>query len=220
MTFEATQSEAQKYGLAIYGGFHGGTSDGLHRDHQSLLMLGPGRQFWPQIKTAPEYNDGLPNPIDRWSARILSLLADTLNATPFLPFTGPPYTPFLAWALKTNRAWISPVGMLVHDTAGLMVSYRGALGFVERLNLPKTGTIPCDGCSRPCLTACPVNALEAQSGYKTEACHGHLNTSDGKDCLSRGCLVRRACPHSVGANRSPEQSAHHMAYFHPESRTP
>jgi hypothetical protein len=214
MTYSATKKLAAKHGLTIYGGLHGDTSDGLPEDHQTLLMLGPSPEFWPHFKTTPEYQDGAPDPIDRWSTRIINQLASALNATAFLPFGGPPYAPFLTWALKTNRAWSSPVGMLVHDTTGLMVSYRGALTFRDRLDLPATSEKPCDACAAPCVTACPVNALSADHGYNTDACHAHLRTPEGETCRINGCIARRSCPVSTGANRTSEQSAHHMSYFH------
>jgi hypothetical protein len=214
MTYAAVETLAAQNGLSIYGGFHGDTSDGLPEGHETLLMLGPAPDFWPHFKTSPEYRDGTPDPIDRWSTRIINDLAVALNAEPFLPFGGPPYSPFLTWALKTNRAWPSPVGMLVHDTTGLMVSYRGALAFHDHLDLPSTPDKPCAPCTKPCLTACPVNALSAENGYNTDACHAHLRTSAGQTCVSEGCLARRACPVSIGARRTAEQSAHHMSYFH------
>ena len=153
----------------------------------------------------------------RWSTRILNKLARDHSATPFLPFGGAPYAPFFSWALKTKRAWSSPVGMLVHDITGLMVSYRGALSLSGRLDLPATPKKPCSLCARPCLSTCPVNALSAEDGYNTDVCHAHLSTPAGKTCVSEGCLARRACPVSTGANRTIEQSAHHMSYFHRSS---
>ena len=220
MNYTTVQSLATQHGLSIYGGFHGDSSDGLPDSHQTLLMLGPSPQFWAHLQTQPEYMDSAPDPIDRWSKRTFDTLAKDLNATPFLPFGGPPYAPFLTWAIKTNRAWSSPVGMLVHDKTGLMVSFRGALAFREKLDLPETGRIPCTTCAQPCLSACPVDALSAENGYNTAACHTYLNTSAGQDCLAKGCIARRACPVSAGAHRTADQSAHHMAYFHPKGRTP
>ncbi|MBR9863675.1 MAG: ferredoxin [Rhodobacteraceae bacterium] len=215
MSYAAVCSAATAQGLDVLGGFHGGVEDGLPAGCQTLLLLGPAPDFWPQFRQSVEYCDRLPDPVDRWSTRVIPQLADELHATPFLPFGGPPYAPFLSWALKTNRAWSSPVGMLVHDTAGLMVSFRGALAFRQKLDLPPTGLRPCDSCTaKPCLSACPVDALSAAEGYDTAACHDYLDTADGQNCLSSGCKARRACPVSAGANRDPEQSAHHMKYFH------
>lgn len=221
MKYDTVQSAVAQHGLAIYGGFHGTADDSLPDGHSTLMMFGPSTEFWEYFQTQPEAKDQAIDPIDRWSTRVFSALAIELDATPFQPFGGPPYAPFLSWAMKTRRAWSSPVGMLVHDTAGLMVSFRGALAFREYLELPQTGAVPCITCDgKPCLTACPVDALSAENGYDTVACHAYLETKSGQRCLQQGCLARQACPVSVGANRSAEQSAHHMSYFHRKGRTP
>jgi hypothetical protein len=65
-------------------------------------------------------------------------MACDLGAKALFPFTGPPWHPFIAWARRSGRAWESPVGFLVHDRAGLMVSYRGALALSHRIDLPAT----------------------------------------------------------------------------------
>ncbi len=118
-------------------------------------------------------------------------------------------------ALRTGRIWESPVRLLVHDRAGLMVSFRGALALRERLALPPAPARPCDSCpDRPCLTACPVGALGAE-GYDVPACRGFLDTPAGADCMARGCAVRGACPVSASHGRLDAQSAFHMRQFHP-----
>ena len=188
---------------------------GVFEDGDTIILLGPSPDFWPMMKATLEMQDGAPDPIDRWSLRVIADLAAELNAEPLFPFGGPPYLPFLRWAMESGRAWQSPAGMLVHDTAGLMVSYRGALRFSQEIVLPDTGRSPCETCAdQPCTTACPVNALSAARGYDVAACHGFLNTEPGKDCLSQGCKARRACPVSQAFGRDPEQSAFHMSYFH------
>ena len=148
---------------------------------------------------------------------MIKTLADTLKAEALFPFTGPPYQPFLRWAIDSGRAWQSPAGMLVHDTSGLMVSYRGALRFQRPVALPTPpDAAPCATCvDQPCMTACPVNALSAARGYDVDACHGFLDSQAGQDCLSQGCKARRACPVSQRFERHPDQSALHMRSFHP-----
>ena len=202
-------------GLRVMGAFHGGPKDGLPSGCGTLVLLGPGVDFWPVFSGSAEGKDGHPDPVDRWSERVISELAKSLGGVAIFPFGGPPYAPFLTWALKSGRAWSSPVGMLVHDSTGLMVSYRGALAFTQRLDLDGAGKMPCDGCARPCETACPVGAL-GPDGYDTRTCHAFLDTSEGTDCLNNGCKARRACPVSAGAGRVEAQSAHHMRYFHPD----
>ncbi len=188
---------------------------GVFEEDGTIILLGPSPVYWSMMKAAPEMQDGALDPIDRWSLRIISNLAAELNAEPLFPFGGPPYLPFLRWAMESGRAWQSPAGMLVHDTAGLMISYRGALRFAHRIALPATGRSPCEVCAdQPCMTACPVDALSAARGYDVAACHAFLDTEAGDDCLSQGCKARRACPVSQTFGRDPEQSAFHMRYFH------
>jgi len=200
-------------GLAPLGAFHPDPADGAPPGTATLMLLGPaGPGFWDVFRASPELGDGEADPLDRWSARVIAGLAGSLGASAVFPFGGPPWAPFTAWARRSGEAWESPVGLLVHARLGLFVSYRGALAFRERLDLPSAGSRPCDACSAPCMTACPVGAL-AGRGYDVAACHGFLDTRPGRDCLGRGCAVRRACP--VGAGLRPEaQSAFHMADFH------
>lgn len=184
----------------------------------TLLLVGAASRFWPVFRASPEFNDGEPDPLDRWSTRVVSALAKRLDATPQFPFGGPPYAPFIAWAKATGHAFTSPTGMLVHDQVGLMISYRGALHFDHVLKdapLPPASA-PCDTCpDKPCTTACPVGALSASAPYDVPACHDYLATEPGQSCMTQGCAARLACPVSAGAGRVPEQSAFHMRAFHP-----
>ena len=179
-----------------------------------LVLLGPApHNFWPEFSTSPENLDNNADPIDRWSKRVIGDWAQRINGHAIFPFGGPPYAPFLRWAAASGRAWSSPVGALVHDRFGLMVSYRGALALPERFDIPPRPEKPCDSCNdKPCLTACPVGALGANP-YDVSTCKAHISTVAGEDCLSSGCLVRRACPISLGAGRDPAQSAYHMSLF-------
>lgn len=212
-TLAGVAAAAAAEGLAPLGAFHPGDGDGAPPGTGTLVLLGPeGPGFWARFRASPEAGDGSADPLDRWSARTIGAIAAALGAVPVFPFGGPPWAPFIAWALRSGEAWSSPVGPLVHARLGLFVSYRGALALPERLDLAPPPVRPCEACSRPCLDACPVGAL-AGDGYDVAACHGFLDTTGGTDCLERGCAVRRACP--VGAMLRPEaQSAFHMASFH------
>ncbi|WP_319825798.1 ferredoxin [Thalassovita sp.] len=196
--------------LRVRGGFHPDDMPGIG----TLILLGPDEPaFWPGFTTSPEMADGQPDPMDRWSARVIGDLADDLGATAFFPFGGPPWHSFLRWAQDTGRAFTSPIKLLVHDRAGLFISYRGALGFAARLDLPAPpADAPCTGCAAPCATACPVDAF-ATGRYDVAACKAYLATDPGQDCMARGCAARRACPLSQQFGRLPEQSAFHMRAF-------
>jgi epoxyqueuosine reductase len=198
--------------LTVLGGFHPTPEDGLPKGTQTLLMLGPTPAFWPHLQTQPEW-DGQPDPVDRWSRRVIGQMACDLGAKALFPFGGPPWHPFYAWALRTGAVWDSPVRLLVHADQGLMVSFRGALALKDRLDLPPAPQRPCDGCAQPCLAACPVGALPG-AGYDVPACHAFLDRAAGADCMKSGCAVRRACPVSQSHARMPEHSAYHMRQFH------
>jgi hypothetical protein len=212
-TLAAVAARARPIELAPLGAFHPVAGDGAPEGCGTLVLLGPdGPGFWPRFAASPEFRDGAPDPLDRWSARVVAALAAAFGGAAILPFGGPPFAPFTAWARRSGEAWISPVGLLVHASLGLLVSYRGALALPGRLELPATGPRPCDACPAPCLAACPVGALKG-GPYDLRACHGFLDTPPGRDCLGRGCAVRRACP--VGRELRPEaQSAFHMTAFH------
>jgi epoxyqueuosine reductase len=179
---------------------------------RTLVLAGPdGRNMWPVFSAAPEVRDGAANPLDRWSRRVVDQIAAGLKARAYYPF-GSPHQPFVQWALASRQIWSSPVGLLVHAEAGLQVSFRAALAFDEELE-STLALRPCDDCrGKPCLLACPVGALNAE-GYDTSACHGFLETAAGQDCLTSGCLVRRACPIGTDLHDS-ERAGFHMRAFH------
>lgn len=215
MTLEEIETLAAAERLAVLGGFYPGPDDALPKSTQTLLLLGPAEPgFWPHLTASPEWQDAAPDPVDRWSRRVIGRLACDLGAKALFPFGGPPHHPFFSWALRTGRVWQSPVRLLVHDSAGLMVSFRGALALKERLAVPPAPSRPCDTCPKPCLAACPPAALTG-AGYDLPACHAYLDTAGGQqDCMTGGCLVRRACPVSQAYARMPEHSAYHMGQFH------
>ncbi len=217
MTLAGIADASRRDGLAPLGALHPGPEDEAPDGCGTLVLLGPdGPDFWQIFQASHEYRDRAPDPLNRWSERVVGRLAAAFGARALYPFGGPPWLPFTGWARRSGAAWELPVGLLVHARTGLFLSYRGALALPGRLDLPPTGPRPCDTCAAPCLSACPVGAL-AESGYDLAACHRFLDTGPGGDCLERGCAVRRACP--VGQGLRPEsQSAFHMAAFHGTER--
>lgn len=202
--------------LTVLGGFtSSGDEPDLPAGTRSVLMIGcaePG--FWAHFTQSAEWRDGRSDPMDRWSRRVIGGLACKLGVKALFPFGGPPWRPFYRWALRTGRVWESPVRLLVHADQGLLVSFRGALALRQAVEIPGPAMRPCDNCDdQPCLSTCPVAAL-SPDGYAVDACHGHLDTSQGAPCLAAGCLARRACPVSAAYARLPEQSAYHMRQFH------
>jgi hypothetical protein len=214
VTLNDLDALARKLGLAVRGAFHPKAEDLAPSDTQTLVLLGPDEpRFWTVFTASPEYLDGLPHALDRWSKRVTAVLAEPLNGIGVFPYDGPPYAPFISWAHRSEANWSSPVGLLVNRTAGLFISFRAALALSERLDLPSRKDSPCLTCDTPpCETACPVGALAPGQEYDVPACMAHIQSSEGAECRD-GCLVRRACPISKKFGRLAEQSAFHMRAF-------
>ena len=189
---------------------------GVVSDARTIVLVGvAGRFGWDAFAASPEARDGEKNPLDRFSRRVIDGLSRAFGAVALYPFGGPPFFPFQQWARRAEPVHPSPIGLLVHPRYGLWHSYRGALAFPEALDIPTPARSanPCDACAeKPCLAACPVAAFTA-SGYDVPACVAHLRGPKGIECMSAGCLARRACP--VGADHAHglEQAAFAMRAF-------
>ena len=205
-TVELLDEQVATFGLFVMG--H--VSEG----EETIILVGADQEFWDCLKQSPEFTDTLPDPIDRWSKRLLNKLAADYNGSAVFPSDGPPFAPFISWATQSGRFWQSPTGMLIHDTAGLMVSIRGAIKIPLVLAPQITQPSPCNSCvGRPCATACPISALSTEHFYDVPKCKTYLNTPQGEDCMTGGCLVRQICPVSQSFDRPLKQSAFHMNAF-------
>jgi hypothetical protein len=211
-------------GLILRGAFHPRPSDEVPellggRHAQTLVLLGfAGTTNWFFFSRAPEANDGQQHPLDRWSRRVIGQLAKSVGAVDVYPFPTdkPPYLPFQRWALSAGSVHQSPIKLLIHPDWGLWHSYRGALLFEERLDLPKRDQrpSPCDACTeKPCLSACPVGAFDGES-YAIKSCVQHLGSRDGVDCMELGCRARRGCPVGAEHRYAPMQVSLHMNAFY------
>lgn len=215
------------HGLHLRGAFHPGSADGVPvlptgQVPGTLVLVGNiGSGLWTVFTQSAEAKDGAPHPLNRWTQRVLDRIAAEVDAVPLFPFGGPPYLPFQRWAMRAEPVAPSPLGILIHPEYGLWHAYRGALAFAERLALPPRAELPrpCDSCpDRPCLSACPVNAFTAR-GYDVPACIGHIDGPAGSECMSGGCLARRACPVGAGFAYHTAQAAFHMQAFRDSNRS-
>lgn len=221
MDFSNVDTACSATGLTVRGAFHPDAGDCVPEmaDGQptgTLVLLGNvGAMLWQQFSQAAEYADGTPDPLNRWSERVIGDLAGELKAEALYPFGGPPHLPFIAWAKRAEPVRESPLGMLIHPDHGLWHAYRGALAFKERIVLPLRNdrSVPCDTCvERPCLSTCPVAAFSAK-GYDLAACAEHIASPAGRDCLDLGCRARRACPVGRTWHYEAAQAGFHMAAF-------
>jgi len=213
LSYERLAAQAEAAGMACRGGFHPTPEDGVPPTDagpaRTLVLLGfTGARQWPVFTSSPEYRDGEPHPLDRWSRRIVGALAQRFDARDLYPNTGPPWWPFQRWARRAEALHVSPLGILIHPQYGLWHAYRGALAFAEPLAVPqpRPWSNPCESCAtKPCLTRCPVAAIKPLSFDRT-VCHAHAGSPAGTECRSSGCLARRSCPvgalHHYGASQA------------------
>lgn len=179
---------------------------------QSVALIGPeGAAFWSRFSTSAEASDGAANPLDRWSRRVGERIAEEIDAQAVFPFGGPPYAPFLRWALASGAFFASPIGPLAHRRQGLWASFRFGLLRADAAPPADPSPSPCDGCPAPCKTACPVDAFS--DGYDVPACVGHVLSTGGVACRETGCRARAACPVGVEASLEPARAAFHMRAF-------
>lgn len=209
-----------RHGLALRGAFAPAPEDGVPplpggRPTRAVVMVGSiGGAFWRHVMGSPEAAG--PDPIDRWTRRVVDAIAGAIGAVPLYPFDGPPWHPFQRWARRADPALAaSPLGILIHPRFGLWHALRAALRLAAPVTAPRSEPMPspCDGCSdRPCLRGCPVGAFSAM-GFDAGACAGHLGSSAGGTCHGLGCRARLACPIAPGLRYPADLQAHLLAAF-------
>lgn len=183
---------------------------------RTLLLIGSaGPALFDAFTESPEASDGRPDPLDRYTARLLRDIADEFGLTPVFPFDGPPWHPFQAWALRAGGFSPSPVGVLCHAAFGPWAAFRAAFLSAERFGTfeqnGKPG--PCGTCEeKPCIAACPADALSLEAGYDVPRCREYLKANRKAHCRA-GCLARRACPFGRQFAQSEGQAKFHMTSF-------
>ena len=207
-TYRAVEDAVIRVNLRIFGGFHPTEADNAPAGCRTLFMLGPDEPgFWDRVSLQPEFSDGKPDPLDRWSRRAVEPVAEEVGATALFPFGGPPWLPFFSWALRTGRCWQSPVRFLVHDTAGLFVSFRAALAFSREIDLPAAnsaspcGIAPNGRACTPARPACLTGGATTPRGAR-RTCPAPRAATALKGVAMSADPVRSASP-SVDRNANP-----------------
>jgi len=208
----ALSTALKPLGMFIRGGFHITGEDHVPGDGQTMLLVGnAGSAIFDALQKA--HPDG-PHPLDDWTKDKLTQLAVTFEADVLFPFGGAPWHPFQQWAKRADTTYPSPIQMLIHPEYGLWHAYRGALVFDEKLELPVSISArnPCDGCIKPCVDACPVQAF-SDAGYDVDGCAAYVKSDAGINCRQNGCLARRACPVGINFKYGSGHANFHMEAF-------
>lgn len=181
----------------------------------SVLLVGwRGRAGWAAFAGAEERRDGMADPLDRWSRRVIGEIAAAHGGRALHPFAGPPWLPFQRWGMRAEGLTVSPLGLAIDTQVGLWHGWRGAIAVDEDLGDEAPAQVsPCDACRlRSCLVACPADAFTSV-GYDVGRCRGFLDGHAGGLCRTDGCRARDACPIGRAHRYAPEQIRFLMAAF-------
>ncbi len=220
-SLEELRRGVRQSGLAWRGAFRPEPGDAVPAcadgsPARTVVLLGVvGGEQWPAFAASAELADGAPQPLDRWSRRLVDALGARYRATALYPSDGPPWWPFQRWAMQAEAVHASPLGILIHPDWGLWHAYRGALAWPDEIVLPPRDLrpSPCASCrERLCERTCPVVAI-TPAGYDAGACVAHVASERGSHCLRQGCQARRACPVGADYRYGAEQAEFHMRAF-------
>lgn len=201
-------------GLFCFGWFV--MSDDPFAGHKAMLIGnradGGKHGMWSVFRQSPEFADGLPDPLDRWTRRVIGKIAAENDVPALYPF-GERLWPFQQYAKQATGMKSSPLGLLIHPEYGLWQAFRAVLVFGKETSLEVRPELPhpCGICiEKPCLEACPVGAFSA-AGFAVGDCRAHLKSGREPDCMALGCRARAACP--LGLPYESEQVRFHMKAF-------
>ena len=208
---------------------------------ESVVVIGNGGgEFWGHFReyaaARPGYLQQHDHPLDDYTVAVMSArLTPLLDATraqyrviyPFQFFSGLTVSfMYLAQAAGLSRPSI--LGVQLHPRYGPWIAWRAAV-LIDRalpaLPAPAQDCEPCSTCvERPCIAACPAQAVSAARGWDLLACTQYRLRAP-TDCAER-CHARYTCVYGREHRYPEDELAYHQrlslaaaqAYFEkPES---
>jgi len=184
----------------------------LH-DYRSMVLIGHGgRRLWQALT---DFGMQTADPVDHFSLVMTRRFVDEfLDSSPALMLYPAGYTiPLQQLGALAGWHHPSPLGLGINETYGVWFAYRAA--FLTTLPLPaiqnpKT-TSPCDTCrDKPCIGACPAQAVQGVGQFKVSACVD-FRLQEQSICQDR-CLSRLACPVAPEHRYEPAQLHYHYTH--------
>jgi epoxyqueuosine reductase QueG len=186
----------------------------------ALIVGSGGPTFFDRFASeSPEARDGAPNPLDRFTARVVgAAVAGALaplavaHATYFPFVASAPLIPFQRLGRAAGLGGPGPLGLQIHPVYGPWWAYR-ALVVVDR-ELPRVPAPGdgCAGCDAPCIAACPASAV-AVTGFVVPACHARRLAAEA---CRLSCAARIACVRGPEHRYSDSQLGFHMSASMPK----
>jgi hypothetical protein len=186
----------------------------------ALIVGSGGPAFFDGFEAAGvEAADGGPNPLDRYTRRVVEAIAMAtlgplgVGHAVFFPFAGAtPVIPFQRLGRAAGVGPPGPLGLQIHPVYGPWWAYRALIVIDSALSTgPSLGDV-CAGCPAPCVAACPGAAVSL-AGFSIPACHAHRLRA--VPCRL-SCAARIACVRGPEHRYRDEALAFHMAASMPK----
>jgi hypothetical protein len=180
---------------------------------RTLMVIGSyGNRLWQCVRASEQAHSE--DPVDNFCA---AAVTDTMQSlvgdrgwTLLFPHRAPaPRLQNLGQAAGWHHP--SPLGNGIHPLHGLWFAYRAVVALDIALTPTGVGVrteSPCLSCSgRPCIQACPADALQVGKAPNLTACVGYRVMAESP-CADR-CLAREQCPLGAEARYPDDQIRYH-----------
>ena len=178
--------------------------------YQSLILLGQGgSRLWEFIEATASSSDTRFDDVS--GALAEQFVTDHLGGADWeVVYPGRAVLPLGRLAELAGWGRPAPLGLTINAEFGLWTAHR--IAFLVDAHVPQLAANPtdhpCDTCvDKPCVTACPVGAVDATTGFDIDTCAAFRIEEDS--VCAHQCLARLACPVGIEHQYGAEQMAYH-----------
>jgi ferredoxin len=178
----------------------------------ALIVASGGPAFFDRFDGGPEATDGAPNPLDRYTERVVARATrDALDPrgvahVALFPFGARPLIPFQRLGRAAGLGGPGPLGLQIHPTFGPWWAYRALIVLDRPLPAAPPPGDGCAGCDAPCVAACPAGAV-ARGGFDIVACQARRLVAEP---CRLSCVARITCVRGPEHRYRDEELAFHM----------